>query len=47
MNVDVKPGYDVDTVLTFSSKGNEDYARKQSALKINFSLEPSDCSFKR
>jgi len=48
MNVEIKAGYDVDTVLTFSSKGNEEYARKQSALKINFSLEPSEnCNFKR
>lgn len=28
MSVEVKAGYDVDTVLTFSSKGNEEYARK-------------------
>jgi len=36
--VEVKPGYDTDTVLTFSSKGNEAPACKQSALKVKFRL---------
>ena len=28
MTIEVKPGYDVDTVLTFPSKGNEAFAQK-------------------
>ena len=47
MTVEVRPGYDVDTVLTFPSKGNEEYAKKQSSLRITFQLEQSDCNFKR
>ena len=47
MTVEVKKGYDTDTVLTFSSKGHEAYAAKQSALTIKFQLDPTDASFQR
>ena len=47
MTIEVKPGYDVDTVLTFESKGHEVYAMKQSALKVKFQLEPSEINFER
>lgn len=45
MTIEVKPGYDVDTVLSFPSKGHEAFARKQSELKIKFRLEPSGANF--
>ena len=45
MTVEVKKGYDTDTVLTFASKGHEAYASKQSALNIKFQLEPSAVNF--
>jgi DnaJ family protein B protein 4 len=47
MTIEVKPGYDTDTVLTFSSKGHEAYALKQSALVIRFSLEPTETNYVR
>lgn len=47
MTIEVKKGYDTDTVLTFTSKGHEGYAVKQSALKIKFMLEDSDVNFER
>ena len=36
--VEIKPGFDTDTVLSFPSKGNEAPASKQSALKVKFNL---------
>lgn len=47
MTIEVRPGYDVDTVLTFETKGHEAYARKQSALKVRFSLQPTETNFTR
>lgn len=47
MTIEVKAGYDVDTVLTFATKGHEAYALKQSALKIRFTLEETETNFER
>lgn len=41
LTVEVKPGFDVDTVLTYPTKGNEAYACKQSCLVVKFKLETS------
>ena len=41
LTVEVKPGFDVDTVLTYSSKGNQAYACTQSCLMVKFKLEAS------
>ena len=50
MTIEVKPGYDVDTVLVYPSKGNQAYAHPQSALNIRFKLDNSSVNeqnFKR
>ena len=47
MTVEVKKGYDTDTVLSFASKGHEAYAAKHSSLNIKFQLEASDVNFQR
>ena len=47
MTIEVKPGYDTDTVLTFPSKGNEAFSYKTSCLNIKFALEESETNFKR
>ena len=41
MTVEVKPGYDTDTELCFSTKGNQAYACQQSALRVKFKLDNS------
>lgn len=48
LTVEVKPGYDVDTVLTYPTKGNQQYACKQSCLIVKFKLDNSaDQSYMR
>ena len=42
MTIEVKPGYDCETVLSFPTKGNEAFAQYQSALLIKFDLDDSD-----
>ena len=42
MTVQVKPGYDIDTVLTYPSRGNEAFAHHKSALVIKFELEDGE-----
>uniref|UniRef100_A0A7S3CN57 Chaperone DnaJ C-terminal domain-containing protein n=1 Tax=Strombidium rassoulzadegani TaxID=1082188 RepID=A0A7S3CN57_9SPIT len=42
MTVEVRPGYDESTVLTYPTKGNQAFACKQSALKIRFELFEKD-----
>ena len=38
MTIEVKPGYDCDTVVSFASKGHEAFAYHQSGLNVRFSL---------
>lgn len=50
MTIEVKPGYDVDTVLVYPTRGNQAYAHPQSALRIKFKLDNSSVNeqnFKR
>ena len=48
MKVEVKPGDDTNTVLTFPTKGNEVYAYHQSALHVKFALKDGpDCHHRR
>lgn len=42
MTIQVKPGYDVDTVLTYPSRGNEAFAHHKSGLVIKFELEEGE-----
>ena len=42
MTIEVKPGYDCSTVLSFPTKGNEAFAQHQSALQIKFDLDDSE-----
>ena len=42
MTVEVKPGYDVDTVLEYPSKGNQKFAEFQSSLLVKFRLDNSE-----
>jgi DnaJ-class molecular chaperone len=41
LTVEVKPGFDTTTVLSFSSKGNQAYACTQSCLVVKFKLDNS------
>ena len=45
--MEVKPGYDTDTVLTYASKGNQAYACKNSAMVVKFALDNSTVEEKR
>jgi len=48
MTVEVKPGDDCDTCLTFPTRGNEAYSYHQAALKVKFALNDSaNCQYKR
>lgn len=47
MNVEVKPGFSEETVLTFPNKGNEGYAHKPSNLKIKFKEIPHECYIRK
>ena len=40
--IEVKPGFDTDTVLTFASKGNEAYSYHQSKLVVSFTLQDDE-----
>ena len=42
MTIEVKPGYDTDTVITYPSKGNQAFAQPQSSLVIKFELDDTD-----
>ena len=42
MTIEVKPGYDVSTVLTYPSKGNQAFAQHQSCLLIKFELDEAE-----
>ena len=47
MTVEVKAGYNPDTVLRFPQRGNQAEAARPSALQVRFELEDADkCSFK-
>jgi DnaJ-class molecular chaperone len=39
LTVEVKPGFDTDTVLTYDTKGNQAYACRNSALIVKFALD--------
>jgi DnaJ-class molecular chaperone len=39
LTVEVKPGFDTETVLRYDSKGNQVYACKNSALVVKFCLD--------
>lgn len=43
MTIEVKPGYDCGTVLTYPSRGNQAFAQHQSCLVIKFELEEGEC----
>ena len=42
LTIEVKPGYDVDTVVSFPSKGHEAFAYHQSGLNVKFDLSNED-----
>ena len=42
MTIEVKPGYDTDTVMTYPTRGNEAFAQHRSALVIKFELEDGE-----
>jgi len=42
MTIEVKPGYDCSTILTYPSRGNEAFAHYKSALVIKFELEEGE-----
>ena len=42
LTVEVKPGFDCDTVIHFASKGHEAFAYHQSGLNVKFSLLQDD-----
>lgn len=42
LTVEVKPGYDTDTVVRYDSKGHEAFAYHQSGLNVRFSLADED-----
>lgn len=46
MTIQVKPGYDTDTVLTYPTRGNEEFAQFRSALVIRFELEQGEIQTK-
>ena len=41
LSIEVKPGFDVKTVLTFPGKGNEQYTHSQSKLIVKFTMDES------
>ena len=41
LNVEVKPGFDSKTVLTFKGKGNEQFFNDRSSLIVKFALDES------
>lgn len=43
MTIEVKPGYDCDTVLTYPSRGHQAFAQHQSSLIIKFELDDEGC----
>lgn len=42
LTVEVKPGFDIDTVVRYDSKGHEAFAYYQSGLNVKFSLSDED-----
>ena len=48
MTVEVKPGDDTQTVLTFPSKGNEAYSYHQAPLHVKYVLKDGPgCNYRR
>lgn len=47
LTVEVKPGYDVDTVVRYDSKGHEAFAYHKSGLNVRFSLAEEDANGNR
>ena len=48
MTVEVKPGNDTETVLTFPTKGNEAFSYHQAPLHVKFVLKDGpDCNYRR
>jgi DnaJ family protein B protein 4 len=47
LTVEVKPGYDTDTVLRYPSKGNQAYACAQSCLVVKLQLDNTSSPYRR